>query len=132
MRNWKLFGKIGAIALTALGLSLLPGNFNVPGVGSVQAFASEAVETGDLTGATVTIAGGATATYDKGVKNITIGSIAGVDEDQNKTVKNANTIFELVNADTGDIKNAGTYSLKLKVKSGQNTENKFTGFEDIR
>ena len=44
MRNWKLFGKIGAIALTALGLALVPGDFNVPGVGTVEAYAADDIK----------------------------------------------------------------------------------------
>ena len=54
MKHSKLLGKwkIGTIALAAVGLSLLPGNFNVPGIGTVEAFALEKT---DLTNATVTL-----------------------------------------------------------------------------
>ncbi|MBQ9359774.1 MAG: hypothetical protein IJT96_01905, partial [Lachnospiraceae bacterium] len=59
MRNWKLFGKIGAIALTALGLALVPGNFNVPGVGTVKAFAANAWEDATVTVSDVYFTGAA-------------------------------------------------------------------------
>ena len=65
MRNWKLFGKIGAIALTALGLALVPGNFNVPGVGTVQAFASAVTDLSEMSieATDVTITGGRSVDY---------------------------------------------------------------------
>ena len=72
MRNWKLFGKIGAIALTALGLALVPGDFNVPGVGTVEAYADPT--TIDLTDATVSLTN-RTGVYTADGQAPTIGSV---------------------------------------------------------
>ena len=54
MKLLKMVGKwkLGVAALAALGLSVLPASFNVPGVGVVQAFADDLT---DLAGATVTV-----------------------------------------------------------------------------
>ena len=117
MRNWKLFGKIGAIALTALGLALVPGDFNVPGVGTVEAFAEDTV---DLEGATIEL-NEATAVYTgdviaPGIKSVTL----------KDGVTKVGNISDLEVVCDEEIKDAKTYNVNVAAKSS-NTTDKYTG-----
>ena len=115
MRNWKLFGKIGAIALTALGLSLLPGNFNVPGVGSVQAFAGDTLV--DLAGATVTVQ---PVNYKNAAYNPESDLTWTIKDDKDETM-NAENKAKIKLTCAKEIKDAGTYELALAYAGSDTT-----------
>ena len=115
MRNWKLSGKIGAIALTALGLALVPGDFNVPGVGAVEAFAAGNLT--NLDGAEVTLqnaSGGDEFVFKNNEfalgTDVQIKSIKSADNNDNVSAENLGKV-KLTCTET--IEDAGTYELGL-------------------
>ena len=127
MKLLKMVGrwKLGVAALAALGLSVLPASFNVPGVGTVEAYANNLT---DLSGATVTVTASDFTNAEIDPASLTIALIEkGEDSVAEEDLKK----LELTCLET--IKDAGKYELGLDYKNSIEKGNltSITGYEPI-